>query len=460
VDTPPFAPPDRRWAASGGSIAELASAVASGAVSPVDIAEEFLVRVALREPDVRAFAHLDARSVRRQAEQAAAEVRSGHRRGPLHGLPIGVKDLIDTADLPTGYGSPAWSGYRPARDAAVVSRLRDAGAVVFGKTTTAEFAVGIACEPTTNPWRSDRVPGGSSGGSAAAVAAGECVAAIGTDTGGSIRIPAAFCGCYGLRPSAGRIPLAGVWPAAPTLDRVGPIAATAADAEVLYRCLAGLDPARQPEPAPLTGARIGVLVDWLDAADPGVADVVRAAVRRLAGLAELVEVPVPAAHLAGPAYRGLAIGELAEVHLARSSPETRQRNPALAQAVAFGAQLDAPTRAAARSAAAELARAWDALFAERRLDFLVSPTVPFPACRPGELPTVEMRVGEFTIPISLAGLPSASQPVGQLDGLPVGLHWVGRRDDDLRLLAAGRQFENLSAAPERGAPHRSGGRTT
>jgi aspartyl-tRNA(Asn)/glutamyl-tRNA(Gln) amidotransferase subunit A len=421
----------------------LAAAIAGRELSPVAVAEAFLARAGRTEPVVSAFAHLDPDLVRAQAERAEAELATGRPRGPLHGLPIGVKDLIDTADMPTCYGSRVYSGHRPDRDAEVVRRLRAAGAVVFGKNTTQEFAVGIACAPTANPWDAARVAGGSSGGSAAAVAAGACVASVASDTGGSIRIPAAFCGVFGLRPTSGRIPHEGVWPASPTLDRVGPIARTAADAEVLFRCLAGL-PDGVDDHGAVAGLRIGVLADWFASADPEVAEPVAELVRRLvAAGAESVEVPVPAADLVGRAYQGVAIGELAEVHRENADAGLLNHNPVLLAAVAAGRSFDARMTEAARDALVSTERAWDDLFARTGVDVLVSPTTPMVACPPADLAPAEMRAGSLTIPITLSGLPAASLPAGFAAGLPVGVQLIGRRGADLHLLTTARAVEEL-----------------
>ncbi|GAA1286634.1 amidase [Saccharothrix xinjiangensis] len=427
------------------TVRELADAVASTALSPVELAEAFLERAERSEPVVRAFAHLDPELVRRQAKQAADEVAAGRWRGPLHGVPIGVKDIVDTADMPTRYGSPVWPDVHPAHDAAVVRRVREAGAVVFGKNTTQEFAVGITCAPTANPWDPGRVAGGSSGGSAAAVAARECAASVGSDTGGSIRIPAAFCGVVGLRPTGDQVPHDGVWPASPTLDRVGPIARNADDTELLFRCLAGLPSTSDFRALDLAGVRIGVLADWLAESDDDVREVVAEAIGLLerAG-ARLVEVTAPAMDLVGLAYGGVALREVAERHRENAARGLLDHNPAILGAVAAGNGLDQRTLVAARNAVEEIGRAWDALFTGHGLRLLLSPTVPFTACAPADLPPLEMRAGSLTIPLSLSGLPAVSQPAGFANGLPVGVQWIGPRGSDLDLLAAARAYEELT----------------
>lgn len=442
------------------SIRALADAVAARRLSPVELAEAFLDRVVRSDPVIGAFVHIDPELVLRQAKQAEAEAAAGRVRGPLHGLPVGVKDLIDTADMPTRYGSPRWADHRPSQDAAVVRRLRAAGAVVFGKNTTQEFAVGVACAPTVNPWNPDRVAGGSSGGSAAAVADLQCVASVGSDTGGSIRLPASFCGVAGLRPTGGVLPTDGVWPASRTLDRVGPIARTVRDVEVLLRCLAGNDLAGNDlagnglaggdlaggdrDPVPPRGLRIGMVTDWFTASDDDVRTATLDAVRALesAGV-ELVELAAPAEDLVPQVYGGVALAELAEVHGASAAAGQLAHNPELLDAVSVGQRMVGGKATEARAALAEIGRAWDALFTRHRVEAVVSPTVPFVACPPDDLPSVAMRIGDFTIPVSLSGLPALSQPVAFASGLPVGLQWIGPRDGDLRLLALGRMAEEV-----------------
>ncbi|WP_283134132.1 amidase [Rhizohabitans arisaemae] len=426
------------------TVAEAAHLIRLGELSPVELTEAYLARIDEVEHIVQAFVHIAADQARVQARQAAAEVARGEWRGPLHGVPVGVKDVVDTVDMPTRHGSKAFHDHRPRRDATVVVRLREAGAVLIGKNTTQECAVGIACAPTTNPWDPGRIAGGSSGGSAAAVAARECAASIGSDTGGSIRIPAAFCGTVGLRPTGGVVSRRGLLPAATSLDRVGPITASVEDARILLAAIAGYDAADAASApmasvsgsrTPLRGARIGVFREWADQSEPEIRRAFDTAVEvvRENG-AELVEVAVPAADLVLPAYQGVALHELGTVH--RTTVETRSHlySPGVLAIVQAGMEVDADTYAAAKTMHEEIRRAWRRLFADSRLSACIAPAVPVTACPPGEVADIEMRVGGFTIPVSLADLPVVVQPMGRSGGLPVGLQWIGPPLEESRLL--------------------------
>jgi aspartyl-tRNA(Asn)/glutamyl-tRNA(Gln) amidotransferase subunit A len=250
---------------------ELRAVFERGESAPSEALEALAERIAALEPTVNAYTTLALERARAEARAADAAYREGRAR-PLEGLSLGVKDLFDSEGLRTTYGSRIEAERVPAADAAAVARARAAGAIVVGKTATHEFGWGITTNnphfgPTRNPWAPGRIPGGSSGGSGAALAAGETVLALGSDTGGSIRIPAAFCGVVGLKPTYGRVSLAGAVPLARSLDHGGPLARSPADAELLYQAIAGVDPAdpatrdRPVRPAHyegLAGLRVGV----------------------------------------------------------------------------------------------------------------------------------------------------------------------------------------------------------
>ncbi|HEV8282464.1 MAG TPA: amidase, partial [Candidatus Limnocylindrales bacterium] len=257
--------------------------------SPVVAVEEALERIDAWDPEIRAFAHVDATGARRHA--AAIERPGRERRGPLFGYALGVKDLIDTGDMPTSYGSPIFAGHRPERDAHVVQRIRRAGAVVVGKTVTTEFAT-FDPPPTRNPWDLACTPGGSSAGSAAAVAAGMVPAALGTQTAGSVLRPASYCGVVGFMPSSGWIGRTGIFECAPSLDRIGFLARAVDDLVPLLAATAGIDagdpasirqPRAQAGPA-LTPARVrvGVPARLLELATPAMAATVTRTADRLA----------------------------------------------------------------------------------------------------------------------------------------------------------------------------------
>src|SRR5687767_9187937 len=220
------------------TITEAAEFIRRGDFSPSELLEQCLARIDRYEDRVRAWVLVDRDGAREQAARLTAELKQNGYRGPLHGIPVGVKDIIDVFDLPTGCGSKLWSNSYARRDATCVERLRQAGAVIMGKTVTTAFA---SFDPpvTRNPWNLDRTPGGSSSGSAAAVACGMCLGALATQTGGSTTRPASFCGVYSLKPTYDRVSVNGVLPLAPSLDHVGAMANCVRDLSILYRVMAG-----------------------------------------------------------------------------------------------------------------------------------------------------------------------------------------------------------------------------
>uniref|UniRef100_UPI0034DF453E amidase n=1 Tax=Streptomyces sp. PU-14G TaxID=2800808 RepID=UPI0034DF453E len=223
------------------SLAAAAEAIRTRRLSPVELTEAVLDRLDHTEPLVGAYATVTAERALRTAHEAEREIAAGRLRGPLHGVPMGVKDLIDVAGVPTGAGSRVRAGHRAGSDSAVAARLAAAGAVLVGKTHTHEFAYGLTTPQTRNAWNRERVAGGSSGGSAVAVAAGSATFALGTDTGGSIRVPAALNGVVGLKPTYGLVPRTGVTPLSWSLDHVGPVTRTVEDAGLVLAALAGPD---------------------------------------------------------------------------------------------------------------------------------------------------------------------------------------------------------------------------
>ncbi len=225
------------------TIREAGVKLRSGTLSPVELTEAVLARIAATEPVLHAYVQVLAEEAMGAAREAEAELRAGRDRGPLHGIPIAIKDILDVAGVPTRCGSHVRADARAANaDAEAVARLRAAGAVIVGKTVTHEFAGGVLSPPARNPWDPGRIPGGSSGGSGAAVAAGSCLAALGTDTAGSIRIPAALCGVVGLKPTTGQVSTRGVFPLSWSLDTVGPLAKTVDDAMLVLNAILGEAP--------------------------------------------------------------------------------------------------------------------------------------------------------------------------------------------------------------------------
>jgi aspartyl-tRNA(Asn)/glutamyl-tRNA(Gln) amidotransferase subunit A len=446
------------------SIAEAGRALRSGVLSAADLLESVLRRAAVTESEVHAYLTLDAEGAREAASAADAGLAAGLDRGPLHGIPVAVKDNMVTRGIETTAGSRILAGYVPPYDATAVSRLRDAGAVIVGKTNMDEFAMGSSTEnsaygPTRNPWDTDRVPGGSSGGSAVAVAVGSALGSLGSDTGGSIRQPAAMCGLVGFKPTYGLVSRYGLIAFASSLDQIGPFARTVADVVTLFEAIAGHDPAdatsyrgdvpevRSSLDEGVDGLRVGVVAELMgEGIDPEVRAAVAGAVERLEGAGAAVrEVSLPALDYALSAYYLIAPAEcsanLARFDGVRYGPRrdgaTVEEMMAATRADGFGPEV---TRRILLGTYALSAGYYDAFYAQaqrirtlvigevhaayRGLDVLVSPTSPSTAFRLGERTAdpLSMYLSDVcTIPTNLLGDPAVSLPVG-LDGagLPIG----------------------------------------
>jgi aspartyl-tRNA(Asn)/glutamyl-tRNA(Gln) amidotransferase subunit A len=423
--------------------------LAEGGLSPLELLEACAERIAASEPSLRAWITLDLEGARTQARSLDP---AGRAAAPLWGIPLAVKDVIDVAGLPTTAASRILAGNVAAADAPAVARLRAAGAVVLGKTNTQEFAYGAVTPPTTNPWDPARIPGGSSGGSAAAVAAGHCPAALGTDTAGSIRIPAALCGVVGLTPRPGVVPLEGVIPLAPSFDAVGPIAATVEDTALLWQALSGTPP---PEPA--RTLRIGVApAAALPELTPGVAAAFEEALEALrrAGATVTEATSCPRLSRFDPARIPVHMWEALQVHRGRGWwPEhadgyTDETRSSLSNAERTGP--DEKELAEARAACAALSAELRASVEEHAI--LATPTVPCEAPTHEEAAErrsgtprrpVVMRLTRIPAPVNVAGLAALTVPCGSgSGGLPVGLQLIGR--EETALLAAGRAIEEAT----------------
>jgi aspartyl-tRNA(Asn)/glutamyl-tRNA(Gln) amidotransferase subunit A len=449
------------------SIPEAAARLRDGSLTAVALTQAHLARIAARDPALHAFVALDAEAALAAAAEADRALASGRDLGPLHGIPIAVKDLIDVAGLPTACGSRLRSGAIAEADAAVVTRLRDAGAVILGKVATYEFAlVGPSFDgpalPAVNPWSPGHVTGGSSSGSAAAVAAGLVRASIGTDTGGSIRSPAAYCGVVGLKPTRGRVPAAGVFPLSPSLDHVGPLAATVAEAALTLDAIAdpGLEPAAARLGRDLAGLRIAYARDWF--ADdqglmPGVLEAVDDAVSQFSLLgARIAEVALPDYALFEAAGSVILDAEAFARHRATLATEPSGYGRAAFAALLPGACLDASDVAEARRAAARLRQRLDAeVFAHHHA--LVTATTlttapPVAPYREGRAGWTPMR----TLPFNVTGHPALSVPAGLVGGLPAGLQVVGPDGAEALICQIGHAFElstdHAAQRPQAGPP--------
>ena len=391
------------------------------------------------EPQLNAYVAVHRQKAREQAQLIDARTAVAPAGSPLSGVPIAVKDNFDEAGVVCTAGSRAYADRVPLRDAGAIGKLRRAGAVVVGRTNMHELADGVTSEnpyygPVHNPWNTDCHPGGSSGGSAAAVASGTVLAALGTDTGGSVRIPASLCGVAGFKPTRGTVPTDGIVPLSTTLDHVGPIGASVADCAAVWRVLVGAD---SPVPHTLP-RRIGVLDGFGADADAGVGACFSVAVGLLESIGcRAVPVTVP----------GLAQGirMLVQIYgpeFTRTHADTLARRPQelgdeVREDLERGLRADPSRRASALQQMLELTHASAA--AMKDLDALVCPTTPHPA-RPIGSPN-PFTFMTFTCPFNLTGQPAVSVPMGLVDGLPVGLQIVGRLGCDADVLGLAAAFE-------------------
>ena len=400
-----------------------------------------------------------------EAAEADASARQGRSLGPLHGMPVMLKDNIETAGIRTTSGSKFFTNRVPAVDAEVVRRLKRAGAIVVGKTNMAEFALGGTTQNRhfgrcRNPWDLGRVPGGSSGGSAAAVASDMCVGALGTDTGGSIRIPAALTGVVGLRPTVGRVSNRGTTPVSPEHDTVGPIARSVVDVARLFSAIAA-DDAQDSSLAeqtledllptlddPIDAVRVGLPTSFcFDRLHPDIADAVRAAAATLERLgAVLRDVDLPDIEPAFAAARGMIIADAAACHRERLANRPDDFGPDVREWLHDGAAI----RPHEYEGFVEWRRGWRRTVAElfQSIDLVLSPTVGIPAPRIAEceaMTEVTLDLTRLTTPWAFAGVPALSVPCGfSAQGLPVGLQLVAPWWNESLLLRVGAAYQSVT----------------
>lgn len=436
------------------TVSEAGTALRSGTVTAMQLATEFVARQATIDERLHSFVAVDAPRLLAEAEQADSELSAGRDRGPLHGIPVGVKDIIDVAGYATRCGSPLYPTDPVDADATVITRLRQAGALIAGKTASHELACGVVTSPTSNPWNTDHVPGGSSGGSGAAVAAGLVPIGLGSDTGGSIRIPAALCGTVGLKPTYGLVPVTGVKPLSVSLDHLGPLGATVADCAYALTALAadGTDYSNGLDRG-IRGLRFGVLTDPPFAPmQPDVDAAFRLAVEVLTTLgAECVDVTIPALQHTLAAEFGIIPLEAFECHRNSLRERPLDIDPSIRTLLIAGAVIPSRIFRRATAARAQIARAIARVMDEHHLDALVSPTLPATASPKAlsqhtygdlseDLATSYVRT---TAPFNLSGQPAISVPCGfDRAGLPIGLQIATRAGHDQLALRMASAYEH------------------
>jgi aspartyl-tRNA(Asn)/glutamyl-tRNA(Gln) amidotransferase subunit A len=451
------------------TIVELAPRLRRKEVSPVELTRACLDRIAKLNPSLNAFITVTAETALAEARTAESEISRGEWRGPLHGIPIALKDLIDTAGTRTTAASALYQSRVPAEDAEVVRRLRRAGAVILGKNNLHEFAYGGSSlvsffGDVHNPWDTKHIAGGSSGGSAAAVAAGLCYAAIGTDTAGSIREPAALCGCVGIKPTYGRVSARGVIPLSWSLDHVGPLAATVGDAAVVLQAIAGYDrldvcSADIPVSDYVSGLgdetkslRVGVpRAHFFDDLD----DEVRAAVEQALAVIGTLVAEIRDVRIEVTADRTVQAAESYAYHAGHVGRTPELYQPETLRRIRSGEKISAAEYIQRRRELDQERRRAHDFFAE--VDLLVTPAMPMPAPAiadlkkdPAALRPAELALLRNTRPFNVWGLPAISVPCGFTKSrLPIGLqiagpHW--REDLVLRLAQA---YESATAWHER-----------
>jgi aspartyl-tRNA(Asn)/glutamyl-tRNA(Gln) amidotransferase subunit A len=447
------------------SISQAAKLLRTRKISPVELVETSLRRVERLNPQLNAFITVAADRALREAKTAEREIRRGRWKGPLHGIPISLKDNICTRDVRTTAGSKILADFVPAADAEVAARLQRAGAILIGKTNLHEFAYGITSNnphfgPVRNPWNPERIPGGSSGGSAAAVASGMCFASVGTDTGGSIRIPSALCGVVGLKPTFGLVGVEGIVPLCASLDHAGPIARTLADVCILLEVLAGEFPGGVPRPDHRKLARKlprKFRVGWpehyfFERVDGEVRVEIEEAARLLRSLGgQIVKVPMPrlAAALL-PATNDIALAEATEYHRSQGYFPARAADYGqdVRKRLESGGKVSAVDYLRGRAKKPEAVAEFERAFA--RADVILAPAVPIAAPGigvdeveiAGEKETVRSALVRMNRPANFTGHPAISIPCGfTRAGLPVGMQLIGPYWSEARLLAIAAAYE-------------------
>jgi len=454
---------------AGLKLASLSHLILSGQHTAEETTRAYLERIARLNPPLNAYIDVFEDTALAQARQADAELRDGRYRGPLHGIPIAVKDMLDVEGRVTSAGGRLLPTTPAAADAEVVARLRQAGAVILGKLNLHEYAWGGTTDNPhfrrcQNPWKTGFTPGGSSGGAGAAVVAGLCAAAIGTDTLGSVRIPASYCGCAGVKPTHGLVSRRGVFPLAWSLDTVGPLAADAEDAALVLLAIAGPDPADpysagrelgrlslDEEPS-AEGIRLAVVKDYTyahdgSAAERVVREAVRAAVERLAAAgAELIELDVPQFQEAGETAITIALAEAAAIHEERLRSRPEAIGEDVRRRLEAGLTLSPAVLARAYHRRQILQREVPELI--KRVDGVILPTTTTAAHAFD--PARAIGTARYTAAANALGLPAVSVRCGFTpEGLPIGMQIISLPFEEVRAIWIARTWEALSPFADR-----------
>lgn len=449
---------------------DLSSLIRDREVSPVDVVEACLARIEATEPTLNSFITLMPEPARDAARRAEAEIGRGNYRGPLHGIPVGLKDLFNTAGVKTTSGTRIYDNYVPDEDCTVAARFSQAGAILLGKLNMHPLAFGPTGENGDyghmhNPWNPERITGGSSGGSGSATAAGQCTITMGSDTGGSVRIPAALCGIVGLKPTYGRVSRAGLTPLSWCLDHPGPMVRTVEDAALTMNVIAGHDPldhATSETPVPdyttsltgdIRGLRIGVIREYFETEiDPAVATLTHQAIAVLGELgAEIVEVSLPLYEYAQPISNAILSAEATAAHRDVLLSDGEKLYPQVRERLEEGLFISAAEYLRAQQARQVFCNQVADLL--RDVDLLAGPVEPVTAPMILErrieiggqsLPAVPMLT-KYTRVYNITGSPAISVPCGFApDGLPAGLHLAGRNFDEMTVLRAAYAYQQAT----------------
>ena len=459
------------------SAVELGRLIGARQISPVEVVQAHLERIEATEPTLNSFITRPGEEALEAARQAESEMASGNHRGPLHGVPVGLKDLYYVKGMPNTSGSRIFDDFVPNHDGASAASLKEAGAILMGKLNLHQFAFG----PTGlnadyghmhNPWAPDRIAGGSSGGSGSAAAAGQCAITLGTDTGGSIRIPSALCGLAGLKPTYGRVSRYGLVSLSWSLDHPGPMARTVEDCAAALQVLAGYDPrdpASADEPVPdymdaltedLTGLKIGVPREYFEVpVDAEVERLTRAAIQTLEDLgAHVVEVDWPMYHHSADISKIVLYAEAAAYHRDLLLRRGEEYDPSVRWRFESGLFISGPDYLRALRHRREYTQDTRELF--DHVDLLAGPMEPVVAppieaesvLVNGEAVGVIPALTQYTRPFNLTGFPALTVPCGFSEGLPVGLQLAARPFDEATALKAGHAYQQATDWHKRRPP--------